>query len=483
MSDRQAEFVTLARQPGANRRELCRRFGIAPATGYKWLREAKTRDDPEPPPLAAQRAIRDFLWHRVGYKPSPAQLAAHDSPARVRLIAGGERAGKSHSAAMELFGRILQGRLYWIVGPEYDLCRPEFDYVLDACRRIDAVATVREPATARAELITRTGARIVTRSAREPERLAGEAPDGILACEAAQLPAAAFLRLRARVAERRGWLWLSGTFESARGWYADKFRAWQLTQPSESRAFSIPTWENLALYPGGRKDPEIADLEAMFPPDLFMERFGGVPCPPSTLVFREFDPRVHVSGSAQPSGSPVELAIDPGYAGAYAVLAIEQRGADVAVIDEVYLRRTVAGDVIAACRQRPWWPRVRGGVIDVAGHQHHAAPSQVEVWASLARIRLRSHRVLLRDGIDRLRTFLRDPVAESPRLAIAPQCRWLVREFGLYRYHDDSDLKSVSEDPIDRDNHALKALSYWLYDRFGPVERPPRQSIPFRITW
>ena len=31
------EFVTLAQQEGANRRELCRRFGISPKTGYKWL--------------------------------------------------------------------------------------------------------------------------------------------------------------------------------------------------------------------------------------------------------------------------------------------------------------------------------------------------------------------------------------------------------------------------------------------------------------
>ena len=45
MKDPQAEFVTLARQPGANRRALCRRFGIAPATGYKWLRESEAQDD------------------------------------------------------------------------------------------------------------------------------------------------------------------------------------------------------------------------------------------------------------------------------------------------------------------------------------------------------------------------------------------------------------------------------------------------------
>lgn len=31
------EFVMLASLPGANRRELCRRFGISPKTGYKWL--------------------------------------------------------------------------------------------------------------------------------------------------------------------------------------------------------------------------------------------------------------------------------------------------------------------------------------------------------------------------------------------------------------------------------------------------------------
>jgi transposase InsO family protein len=35
--DGRREFVRLAMQEGANRRELCRRFGIHPETGYKWL--------------------------------------------------------------------------------------------------------------------------------------------------------------------------------------------------------------------------------------------------------------------------------------------------------------------------------------------------------------------------------------------------------------------------------------------------------------
>lgn len=37
MSEARREFVRLAQQEGANRRELCRRFGIHPDTGYKWL--------------------------------------------------------------------------------------------------------------------------------------------------------------------------------------------------------------------------------------------------------------------------------------------------------------------------------------------------------------------------------------------------------------------------------------------------------------
>lgn len=31
------EFVRLAQQPGANVRELCRRYGVSPTTGYKWI--------------------------------------------------------------------------------------------------------------------------------------------------------------------------------------------------------------------------------------------------------------------------------------------------------------------------------------------------------------------------------------------------------------------------------------------------------------
>src|SRR5258708_31768988 len=59
------EFVLLAMQAGSNRRELCRRFGIAPKTGYKWLlryaqagasglQDPPQRAPPRPPPPATE---------------------------------------------------------------------------------------------------------------------------------------------------------------------------------------------------------------------------------------------------------------------------------------------------------------------------------------------------------------------------------------------------------------------------------------------
>ena len=42
--DQRLEFVRLALQEGANRRELCRRFRISPDVGYKWLRRWKAGD-------------------------------------------------------------------------------------------------------------------------------------------------------------------------------------------------------------------------------------------------------------------------------------------------------------------------------------------------------------------------------------------------------------------------------------------------------
>ncbi len=66
--DQRREFVRLAMQEGANRRELCRRFGIHPETGYKWLTRWQAEQDVADRsrrPHASPRRIGSAIEQRV----------------------------------------------------------------------------------------------------------------------------------------------------------------------------------------------------------------------------------------------------------------------------------------------------------------------------------------------------------------------------------------------------------------------------------
>jgi transposase InsO family protein len=66
--DQRREFVRLAMQEGANRRELCRRFGIHPDTGYKWLSRWESDGEladrsrrPHASPMRTDRAVEALV--------------------------------------------------------------------------------------------------------------------------------------------------------------------------------------------------------------------------------------------------------------------------------------------------------------------------------------------------------------------------------------------------------------------------------------
>lgn len=208
---------------------------------------------------------RAAAWRPLGYGPSDRQRTAHDSQSRLTLVAGGERAWQSRSSAMELVWQLRAARLFWIVGPDYEQRRPELQYVIDSLYAVDDIKTMSGPARGPCVVVTKTGSRIVTKSARSPERLAGEAPDGILLCEAAQCNYEVYLRLRGRVAEKRRWLSLSGTFEGSQNWSAENFNQWSSQNPEGGKSFSMPPWENSIPYPGGYDDPEIQALRITYP--------------------------------------------------------------------------------------------------------------------------------------------------------------------------------------------------------------------------
>ena len=80
--DERREFVRLAMLEGANRRELCRRFGISADVGYKWLGRWQAGDE-----LLAERSRRPH----VSPLRSSAELEAHVLVAREAHPAWGAR--------------------------------------------------------------------------------------------------------------------------------------------------------------------------------------------------------------------------------------------------------------------------------------------------------------------------------------------------------------------------------------------------------
>lgn len=274
------------------------------------------------------------------------------------------------------------------------------------------------------------------------------------------------------------------TFEGSLGWLPPLWKKWRAENEDGAKSFSLPSWTNTAIYPGGREDPEIKRLESLYPPDYFMERLGGEPCAPSRLVLREFNTEKHIKLAAEfDPNKNVQLWVDPGYAHTYAVLAVhaERDPERVTIFDEIAETGRTVQQIIDMVKQRPWWPNVKAVVIDKAAKQHPASESQAETWAMMTGKRITLNYVPIEAGILRHRTFLMtDPLTGEPKLRIHPRCKHLIWEYGNYMYAKDFEDRPTSEVPVALHDDCLKAVAYGLVANYNFVERHKRQRVSVR---
>ena len=401
--------------------------------------------------------VIDELYSRVDFSPTNLQRPILASRKRFVLVAGGEQAGKSMVASKYLLSRFLENEepaLFWLVAADYERTRAEFEYLVQDFANLGLL----KESTKRVDpgrIILVDDTRIETKSAKDPRTLAMRAP-------------------------KRGWMFLSGTFEGSLGWYPQMFQAWQHSSSKDEQAFSLPSYSNEHLYPGGRQDPEILALEKVSSDDFFMERIEGVPSPPQGMVFSEIRPDIHVQDVEYVPDEPVHIWIDPGYAEAYACEVVQIINDQIRVIDEIYERDLVTDEMIDIAQSRPWWKDARFGVIDIAGYQHQAMAAPAEVWMNRTGIYFDSQKIRINEGTERLKSFLKtDPVDQrEPRIVFNPRCKGILSEFGVqpnpfdgqtraYRWKMDRDGNIVGETPEDRYNHGVKAVIYGLINRYG----------------
>lgn len=417
----------------------------------------------------------------MGYTPNPDQLPLHRSQATVLQIVGAEGAGKSQVTAAEAVACVPWAKLIYLIGQTYDNTHPEFNYMVEALYKLDALdsARVSQPKQGAWSLTTRTGCAVVTLSV---ERGAssiiakGQQPDVVILTEAGIINSYGVLLAAVRRATRvKGRVILTGTLKDNFGWYAglvDDLSAAGNSWGGET--YSLPAWTNRLLYPGGRDDPEIKRLETILPADEFARTVAAQRVPSRALVFPEFSYAAHVRPCPFEDGLPVTLWIDPGYyPSAYVVLAVQFHGPEVWLIDEIYLYMHTHQQVIDLARRKHWWGNVSNrGVMDIAGRQHHAEESAVEVWKHQAGISLAGQPVGVLDGIARHRSFL-----FPPRLFHDPACVNTLGEYKQYKRPTDRDGNATGDIPVDKHNHSMKAIAYGLIGRFGFVDNRRPQAF------
>ena len=389
--------------------------------------------------------IKQKVLNELGFVPTDAQKPIFDSfldPCRTFLLTGGWRAGKSQTSGTLLVlayhldaKSVTTKRLYWIIGRDYETCRPEFGYAAAYFDKLGLIAKVHFPDEGQCILHLKAGVDIITRSADDEWKIAEAAPDGILVVEAGRLGETAYHRIRGRAIEKRAWCVFSGTLESSDGraepWYPELFTEWQGINEDDAKSFAIPTWSNTFIFPGGRNDPAILKEERRLPPDLFQEKYAALPVKPSGLILKEFSNEIHVGDYPYNPDFPVEITVDPGYRGAHAVEAIQIRDSFPYLVGEVYLQGYVTDEIITICEKKGWGLKFHGGAIDIYGTQHQAMTAPVEVWLARTGIRLQSQKVDVNQGIQALRTALKvDPVTKRPGLYVDKSCRGFIAECG-----------------------------------------------------
>ncbi len=471
------------------------------------LDKAATKVDPRPIwEIRAEKGLSTPLWAEKqavfsemsipqagifkkdgGYIPFKIADQAHKHGAMTVVVTGGIRSSKSISSAAEAVAWSMHSDLIWFAGDTYDLSRQEFEYTMEAMISLGWTrkSNISLPRSKYLPCVLETnwGTIIETRSLNDVNTFVARAPDIILLCEPGLASPDSVQKARERLSTKAGRLWAAGTFEEARfNWLEDYWRKGvRWPNPESIKSFTIPTWVNRVSFPLGKADPGIQLLRASCRSfDEFLLRCGGVPIPHQSQVIGDvWNEKLHtgtvpyIRNYDNGTRWPVEIAIDPGYAGGskYSVLAFQKEpcpkcnGQRLRMIDEIATKNTEYQRVIEIAKKREWWPAVQAGTCDPrAGGSHvFGAPSPQTVWYEEAGVSLvLPERRPVEECIGLIKDTLHDPVHKHSHLIVdKDRTENFQKEMVGWRRRRTSEGYGK---PSDKDCDSAKAFGYYLTD-------------------
>jgi hypothetical protein len=428
------------------------------------------------------------VWPNINYKPHTGQRLVHASKVRNRVVCAGRRTGKSTLGGHELVPEALytytvrteledlgKRREFWIVGPNYSDSEKEFRIIYNDLERLkvpfDKPGTYNNADSGQMVISLWNGRFIVhAKSAQYPQTLVGEGLSGVILGEAAKLKESVWSKsIRPTLADFRGWSLMTSTPEG-KNWF---YRMWQAGQDplrDQWDSWRMPSWVNDIVFPDGRHDAEILDMEADMSEEKFNQEVGADFTEFVGRVFKDFDEEVHVGDLHFDPRLPTYGCCDYGWTNPFVWLSIQ-----VDVWDNVYVLgeyRATHKDINDIADELCRWPQ--------ATHARRFFPDPAEPGDTAVlskRLRVQANTNTggeLKHRLELIRQHLKvgpDHAPEDqrrPKLFIDRRCVGLIREMSEYRYPDQkNEEKPNKEEPMDKDDHGPEALGRFFRGYYG----------------
>jgi hypothetical protein len=423
-------------------------------------------------------------FSNVGYVPHAKQWLYHNSRARFRLANCGRRFGKSTMAGRDLSLRLFEAdRIFWIVGPTYDLGEKEFRVIWDdlivkqklgKSKRVKK-AYNKKQGSMWIEFPWKT--RLEVRSADHPENLVGEALDHVIMSEAAKHREDTWERfIRPALADRRG----SADFPTTPEGYNWLWSIWMMGKDDafpEYESWKFPSWDNKTVYPGGRQDPEILLLERTMSPEAFAQEIGADFGAFVGKIYPEWDVEQHVRNVPFIPALPNYIAFDWGYTNPLAAIEFQVTPDDkVRIWREHYKSYTTLPEHINILKNRE---QPEGYHLDMAFGDAADPEAAITVSISLVPcLAMPQAKENWREGIDLVRGFMKErpsslvidefgtPAPGEVALTVDFSCKNTIHEFNNYKAPGSIKGRNVPEMSNKVEDHSMDAIRYGLVHIF-----------------
>lgn len=420
--------------------------------------------------------VKGTFFEQIGYEPHEPQWLYHNSPARFRLPNCGRRFGKSTMAGRDLEPKLFgPNKLFWIVGPTYDLGEKEFRVIwhdLIVGKQFGKDKKIKKAYNKKQGNMFMEfpwGTRLEVRSADHPENLVGDALDWVIMSEAAKHKQETWERfIRPALADKRG----GADFPTTPEGYNWLYQLWMYGQDNEIpeyESWRFPSWANTAVYPFGEDDPEIKLLRKTMSPEAFDQEIGADFGSFVGKIYPEWDAGVHVRNVKFNPAWPNYIAFDWGYTNPLAAVEFQ-----ISPSDEIFIwrehykgyERVETHCNILREREQP-----EGYHLDLA-FGDAADPEAVRTVSEqlVACIALPEAKENWRDGVDLVRSFMEREVGDdefggpiyAPAFHVDFSCTNVIREFNNYKAPQSVSGKNVQEIGLRQDDHTLDAIRYGL---------------------